>query len=415
MKTIKSKNLLAVLLLSVTLFSCSSDDSNSDPAPITEDGSKYVLGYQTATWNSNYMWSFESLDQLMTGTVDMTGKGIEQGGSYIPLANTMFACDNEVEGAAPFYLNSASKLVAGNRVFIESTFAYGVTDDNKLLIVGASWGGTSTDNELIVYDPAKEAITSRKFNSFATTKGRFDFPTGVTVVGDKVFVSVFDRDASENWDIDQKKAYIRVYEYPSLNFVKRIADPRTTAVGMYYTNTGIIRTDSGNIYSFSSNAQAAGYKAIAESHSGILRINKGQTEFDASYFFDLEASSIGGKVLAAYPIGGEKAYIVYVPTADDTVSWGFLNHASYKFKSAIVDLPSKKITQVTGLPGHAGDSYFGVGSLYAEGGNAYKAFVTKDEVRIYKINLETGVATAGAKVTGGGTDISAITKLKPRK
>ena len=84
---------------------------------------------------------------------------------------------------------------------------------------------------------------------------------------------------------------------------------------------------------------------------------------------------------------------------------------AFKFKSAIIDLPTKKITAVTGLPGHAGDNYFGIGSLFVEDGNAYKAFVTNDEVRIYKINLETGVATAGAKVTGGGTDISAITKL----
>src|SRR5688572_7310770 len=109
MKTFTIKNLLALVLMSAALFSCSSDDSSED----TTAGDKYVLGYQTATWNVNYMWSFNSLDQLMSGTIDMTGKGIEQGGSYIPVANTMFACDNEVEGAAPFYLNSASQLIAG--------------------------------------------------------------------------------------------------------------------------------------------------------------------------------------------------------------------------------------------------------------------------------------------------------------
>jgi len=412
MKTIKAKNLLAIMLMSVTLFSCSSDDSSSDGSI---PGSKYVIGYQTDTWNENYMWSFSSLDEIMTGTIDMNGKGIEQGGSYIPIANTMFALDSEAEGAAPFYLNAASQLVAGSRVFIESPYAYGVTDDNKLLIVGASWEGTSTDNELIVYDPEKQFITGRKFNNFATATGRFDFPTGVTVVGDKVFVSVFNRDASDDWNIDQTSAYIRVYDYPSLNFVKRIADPRTTSVGMYYSNTGIIRTDSGNVYTFSSNASAAGYKVNTEAHSAILRINKGQTDFDSSYFFDVQASSLNGKVIAAYPLGGEKAYIVYIPTADDTFEWGFLRHYLFKFKSAIIDLPTKKITPVTGLPGHAGDNYFGVGSLYVEDGNAYKAFVTNEEVRIYKINLETGAATAGAKVTGGGTDISAITKLSPKQ
>lgn len=411
MKTIKVKNLLAAMLLSTALFSCSSDDNSGDDVI---PGSKYVLGYQTETWNTNYMYSFDSLDEIMSGTVDMTGKGIEQGGSYIPVANTMFACDNEVEGAALFYLNSASQLVAGNRVFIESTFAYGVTDDDKVLIIGASWEGTSTSNELIVYDPVKQAITSRKFDDFSTGNGYFDFPTGVTVSNGKIYVSVFSRNS--DWDMKQEKAWIRVYDYPSLTFVKRIEDTRTTAVGMYYTNTGIVRTESGNVYTFSSNAMAGGYeKPEADKKSGILKINKGATEFDSSYFFDISSSTLNGKVVSAYPLTDEKVYIVYVPTADDTVHWGFLNHTSYKFKSAILDLSSKKITAVTGLPGHAGDSYFGVGSLYYEDGFAYKAFVTDTEVRFYKINIETGAATAGAKVTGGGTDISALTRLSPKQ
>jgi hypothetical protein len=414
MKIIKIKNLLIAALISVSLFSCNSDDDNGGEEII--EGTKYVIGYQTDTWNANYMWSFDSLDAFMTGTIDMTGKGIEQGGSYVPVANTMFALNAEdVEGAAPYYLNSVSELVAGNRVFIESSYAYGVTDDNKILNVGASWDGTSTNNELIVYDPSTQAITARKFDDFGTAAGRFDFPTAVTVSGGKVYVSVFNRDASDDWDIDQAKTYIRVYDYPSLNFVKRLEDTRTTAAGMYYTGTGIVRTDSGNVYTFSSNAAAAGYEnLVTAKKSGILRINKGATVFDTDYFFDIESSVLKGKVLSAYPVGGEKVFINYIPEGADDVLWGFL-FSNYKFKSAIIDLAAKTITPVTGLPDHAGDYYFGVGSMYFEGGNAYKAFKTIDEVRIYRINIATGVATAGAKVTGGGTDISAITKLTPKK
>ncbi|MGQ7946835.1 DUF4374 domain-containing protein [Flavobacterium sp. WC2509] len=410
MKTIKIKNLLAVALISVSLFSCSDDNGGDD----TIEGSKYVIGYQTDTWNANYMWSFDSLDEFMTGTIDMTVKGIEQGGSYVPVANTMFALNAEdVEGAAPFYLNSASQLTAGNRVFIESSYAYGVTDDDKVINIGASWDGTSTNNELMVYDPSKQAITARKFDDFSTAAGRFDFPTAVTVSNGKVYVSVFNRD--KDWNMDQKNAYIRIYDYPSLTFVKRIEDTRTTAAGMYYTGTGIVRTDSGNVYTFSSNALAGGYETLETTKkSGILRINKGTTVFDSSYFFDIEASALKGKVLSAYPVGGEKVFVNYIPEGADDILWGFL-FTNYKFKSAIIDLAAKTITPVTGLPDHGGDYYFGVGSMYFEDGNAYKAFKTKDEVRIYRINIATGVATAGAKVTGGGTDISAITQLSPKQ
>lgn len=408
------KKILAVTLISVSLFSCSSDDNENNEEI---QGSKYVIGYLTDTWDANYMWGFDSLEEFMTGTIDMTGKGIEQGGSYLPVANSMLALSTDVEGSTPYYLNSVSQLLAGNYVFIESIYAYGVTDDDKVLVVGASWDGTSTANELILYDPVKQAITARKFDDFATQGEWSDFPTAVTVSGDKVYVAVFSR--KKEWTkaggTAQDNAWIRVYDYPSLNFVKRIEDTRTTSAGMYYTGTGIVRTDSGNVYTFSSNSSAAGFdNLIASKKSGILRIKKGTTEFDSSYFFNIEDSSLKGKVLAAYPVGGEKVFINYIPEGDDDIIWGFL-FTNYKFKSAIIDLSTQKITQVTGLPAHGGDYYFGVGSLYVEDGNAYKAFKNADEVRVYRIDISTGVATAGAKVVGGGTDISAITKLSPRQ
>jgi hypothetical protein len=402
------RNLLALVLFSAALVSCGGDDSSNGGE--TSIGDKYVLGYMTDTWDANYIWKFDSLEQLMTGEISMVGQGIEQAGSYIPVGNSLFACATNDDGAIPYNLNSASQLVAGNPLFIESNYAYGLTDDGKAVIIGASWEGASDENEILIYDPATGSIINRKFDNFGTAEGRFDWPTAVTVSGSKLFVTVFNRDASESWNMTQDKTWVRVYEYPSLTYIKTIEDTRSTAAGMYYTNTGMIRTDSGDIYTFSSNSKAAGF-IPTEGHSGILRIKDGQTEFDASYFVDFEATY--GKVLAAYPAGGERAYVVYLSAGDDDVEWGFL-FDNYKFKSAIIDLPSKAVTQVTGLPAHGGDYYFGVGSLYVENGKAYKAFKTNTETRIYRIDLATGAATPGALVTGGGTDISVITKLSPK-
>lgn len=404
----KFRNLSALVLFAAALFSCGSDDSVNVE---TGEGDRYVLGYMTDTWDANYIWSFESLDALMTGEINMFGQGIEQPGSYIPVGDTFFACSTGDEGAIPYYLNEGSQLVAGNPVFVESTYAYGVTADDKVVIVGASWEGASTENEILIYDPIAGIITNRKFDDFSTGGERFDWPTAVAVSGDKLFITVFNRDASEDWAMTHETAKVRVYEYPALTYVKTIEDDRTTGAGMYYTNTGMITTDSGDIYTFSSNSQAAGFVPVEGSVSGILRINEGETEFDDSYFVDFEATH--GKVLAAYPAGGEKAYVVYLSEGDDDVLWGFL-FDNYKFKSAIIDLPTKAITEVTGLPAHGGDYYFGVGSLYVEDGKAYKAFKTNTETRIYRIDLSTGAATPGALITGGGTDISAITKLSPR-
>lgn len=406
----KFKNLSVALLLSATLFSCGSDDSQStDPNNIP--GSKYALSFSTTDYDQ-YIWQFDSINQLMTGTISMVGKGIEQPGACIPVANTFFALTSDDEGSASFFLNSNSQLTIENRVAIPESFAYGVTDDGKVAIVAASWDGTSTNNELLIYNPETVSISNRKFDNYGLEGGLFEWPTGVVVSGNRLFVSTFIRDA--DWNLTQNTAQIKVYEYPSLNYINTIEDTRTTAIGQYYTNTGMVQTESGDVYTFSSNSRMAGYTPTA-SPSGILRIRKGQSTFDASYFMNI-STALNGKVLSAYPAGDEKAYIIYIPNDADAVEtkWGFLNHASFKFKSAIVDLATQTIVPVTGLPDHAGDNYYGIGSLYIENGKGYKGFVTNTEARIYQIDLSTGVAKPGANISGG-LDIPAITKLFPRQ
>jgi hypothetical protein len=405
----RTKKLLALFILSAVTFSCSSDDSTTveNPADVS-----YVLAYQTTDY-ATYIWQFESTDELLTGTINMVGKGIEQPASAgVPVGNTFFALTGENEGSVGYYLNSEGKLVTSNHVFTGDTYAYGTTDDNKLILINSPWDASSTQNELILYDPATSSITNRKFDDFALPNGHFLWPTSVNVSGNRIFVSTFERDA--NWKLYQENAVVKVYEYPSLTYVKTITDTRTTAIGQYYTNTGMVQTESGDIYTFSSNSRTAGYTATA-SHSGILRIKKGQSEFDSTYFLDIEASSLKGKVVAAYPVGDEKVLINYIPADIDAAqgNWSFLNYGTFKFKCAIVDLNTKSIMPVTNLPDHSGDNYYGFGSAFTENGKTYKSFVTNDEARVYQIDVNSGVAVKGALITGG-VNLPAITKLKKK-
>lgn len=405
----RTKTLLALFILSAITFSCSSDDAApvENPADVS-----YVLAYQTNDWDT-YIWQFESLDEIMTGDINMVGKGIEQAASAgIPVGNTFFALTGENEGSLGYYLNSEGKLVTSKNVFTGDTYAYGTTDDDKLVLVNSPWDASSTQNELIIYDPATATITNRKTDDFAISNGHFLWPTSVNVSGNKLFISTFERDAA--WKLYNGNAVVKVYDYPSLTYVKTITDSRTTTIGQYYTNSGMVQTESGDIYTFSSNSRTAGYTATT-GHSGILRIKKGQTEFDSSYFFDIEASSLKGRVLSAYPVGDEKVLINYMP-ADidaDQGNWSFLNYGTFKFKSAILDLSTKAIVQVTDLPDHAGDNYYGFGSAFTENGKVYKSFVTNTEGRVYQIDINTGVAVKGAVITGG-VNLPAITKLKKR-
>lgn len=402
----RTKKLLALIIFSAVTFSCSNDDSApvENPADVS-----YVLAFQTTDFDT-YIWQFESTDVLLTGEINMVGKGIEQPASAgVPVANTFFALTGENEGSVGYYLNSDGILAKSSNVFTGDTYAYGTTDDDKLILINSPWDASSTQNELIIYDPASAKIINRVNDDFAIANGHFLWPTSVNVSGNRLFVSTFERDAA--WKLYNEYAVVKVYEYPSLKYIKTITDTRTTAIGQYYTNTGMVQTESGDIYTFSSNSRTAGYTATA-GHSGILRIKKGQSEFDSSYFLDIEASSLKGKVLSAYPVGDEKVLINYIPADIDSEqgNWSFLNYGTFKFKSAIINLSTKAITPVTGLPDHAGDNYYGFGSAFTENGKTYKSFVTNDEGRVYQIDVNTGVAVKGALITGG-VNLPAITKL----
>ena len=341
----------------------------------------------------------------MTGEISAKGVGIEQEGSCFPVQNTFFALSTGDEGSVSFHLNSAGKLVPGGKLAFESSYAVGYTDDKKMINIGATWDGSSSDYELMIYNPTTVSIDARKFNDFSVTPGNKNvlyWPTGAAVSGDKLFVPVYTKDVSEKKNVVlSSDAVVRVYKYPSLEYVTTIKDTRTTAIGMYYTNTGIVQTESGDIYTFSSNARAGGYPVTAAA-SGVLRIKKGDAKFDPGYFFDLEASTIKGKVLAAYPLGGEKVFISYIPASQkkEKSVYSFLSTQTI-FKSAILDLSAKTVLAVTGLPDHGGDEFFGVGSLFVENGKAYKSFVTGNEARVYQIDIATGNAKAGALIKEG--------------
>ncbi|MCC9071905.1 DUF4374 domain-containing protein [Flavobacterium sp. F-65] len=402
----------ALAFLSLSIFSCSSDDAApKDETAFT--GSKYVASYWLADY-TQYILDFNSIDQLMTGEISAKGVGKEQGGSCFPVENTFFALSTSDEGSVSFFLNDAGKLTAGSKLALESSYAVGYTDDKKLINIAATWDGSSSDCELMIYNPAKVSIENRKTNDFSVTPGDKDilyWPTGAAVSGDRLFVPVYMKNVKDKKNVVlSSDAVIKVYKYPSLEYINTIKDTRTAAIGIYYENTGIVQTGSGDIYTFSSNAHAGGYPPTAVS-SGILRIKKGEDKFDANYFFNIQESSLDGKVLAAYPLGGEKVFISYIPNNVDSKDtyYNFLGTKAI-FKSAILDLAAKTILPVTGLPDHGGDEFFGLGSMFVENGKAYKSFVVGDVARVYQIDIATGTAKAGA-VIKEGLYLPAIGKL----
>lgn len=416
---IKNKIKYTAILLLLILGSCNEDSEFVSPQAGNPDGenSTYVYSYWTSDYHQ-YIWQAPSLDYFMEGTISMKGIGIEQDGNMIPVGNKFLGSSTGEEGGRSYYADINGKLATGgreDRIFLESAYAYGTTDDEKAIIIGASWNGSTTDSEILLYDPIEVAYFKREFHKFGMNyEGRtlVQFPTSVMGSAGYIYASYFPREMGNTWQVPiMDTAYIKVLKYPSLEYVKDIKHPKGSLIGMYYENTGMVRTAKGDIYTFSSNAYAAGYTQ-GKNPSSVLRIKRGTTEFDDSYYLNFENSILQGKLLAAYYAEGEKVVVAYIPKEKDNVetTWAYINNKSL-FRSAIIDLETQEIIPVTGLPDHAGDAFYGHGSLYAEKGKAYKSYLVGNEARVYQIDLETGEAKAGALIEGG-FQLPVITRLK---
>ena len=237
---------------------------------------------------------------------------------------------------------------------------------------------------------------------------------------------------------NRDSAVVAICDY-SLNIKKMIYDNRIgTSVGaqrsVRYTQSGT--DDKGNIYVFSGSS-------ATDSKVGALRINKGETEFDKNYKFDILSASNGYRFRKAFHISGSKFLLEFYL---DKEKYGNMDASG---KMAVVDMEAKSLTWVTGLPdastvsfgwgdGYAGAYYLpvaastsfsggsgsgsGSGDSWNHGAKsadkAVSSYITRADAAsssvvpiIYKIDATTGVATA-FMTFGSGDLLKAITILK---
>ena len=228
-------------------------------------------------------------------------------------------------------------------------------------------------------------------------------------------------------------AVVAICDY-ALNIKKVIYDDRIgTSVGaqrsVRYTQSGM--DDNGNIYVFSGSS-------ATDSKVGALRINNGATEFDKNYKFDILSVSNGYRFRKAFHISGSKFLLEFYL---DKEKYGNMDASG---KMAVVDMDTKSLTWVTGLPdastvsfgwgdGYAGAYYLpvaaatsfsggsgagsGSGGGWNHSGKSASSYITRADATtsivptIYKIDANTGVATA-FMTFGNGDLLKAITILK---
>lgn len=383
------------------LFGLTACDDNEVTPPTGDEG--ITMAFKTTGGDeSEYL---VTQNNIMEGVISAEGVGIEQTGwrFYYPVGNTLFTSGYSTDNQMAGYSKDATGNIAlkGEFIFENALEMFGHSDDNETLLAMEIPRAGFANRRLHFVDVntvnVSKIVGTRIWES--TTDSLIAWPTALEVRGDKLFIPFHKLDA-KGWFTTPRadSAFIAVYPYPDVTAEpeKIIADPRTSNIGVNGATTGLIEADNGDLYSFSSGAEMAGFAPKSGKPSGILRIPAGSTDFDPNYFFNVEQVTNGGKIFWFDYIGNNQA-IARILTDDNGGAWAAFGRNSFNQKLVILDLVNQTVTDVANVPMHA-KRYSS--PVFIENGKSYLSIETADEAYVYEIDLETATGTRGAKIEG---------------
>ena len=390
----------------LSFTACSEDDTSAPVGGITEKTRFIIASSPIASEGvADYLLT---VDDLTSGSVSTVGNGIEQDGTYryyVTSNNRFFSLlyGQGNPGAVTTYeLDAQGALTKLSNFQSETVQAFAAVDNDILMMkiprsgdANASWYRVNTESIEIVADGQINIV------DLANNGERAHF-TWLTQIGNKVFAPYMsikgccdDTFGTQYPD----SSWIAVYTYPEMELEKVIKDNRTSYIGRYFTN-GLVADEKGDAYAFSSAVATNSSEFTSENPSAILRINNGTTEFDESYFFNVEEASNGYHVTDQNYLGNGK-FIVMMAKEKAAYATGTT--------FAIADVYEQTITPIQGAPDPAAITKVTTNNLIADG-KAFVGITTTEGSYVYQIDANSATATKGLEVEGG--IITAISKLE---
>jgi len=390
-----------------------SDDNNSQPTPDPEPGStsRYVIASTPVGSQQGVADYLLTASDLTQGTISTVGQGIEQDGSYRyyvthkgKFFSLLYGQGNP--GAVTTYTVDDKGALQKTSDFQAETVQVFTTAKDDILTIkvprsgneSASWFRINADQSKIVGEGQVNIV------KLAGNGERAHF-TWATQVGDKIYapyMSIKGVAPDAFGTAYPDSSWIAVFSYPSMAYEKTIKDNRTGFLGSYFNN-GLAVDETGDVYAFSPASASNSGTPTSTKPSAFLRIKAGTTEFDKSYFFNVQEKSGGYKIANQTYLGSGKI-LLYM--------YGTVNTATGNKKLAIADLSNQTFTWVTGAPNVIASSSasYNNNTVSEDKKSVYVGINTEAGSWVYTIDIASAVAKQGLKVEGGA--ITAIVKVK---
>ncbi len=403
---------VGLLMATLTLTACGSSDSNEKEKeviapPVAVEPGPFTFAFKTTgDKEPEYL---VTQDSITTEALTADDKGIEQQGwnYFFPVGNTLFTVGYQNNEATSYKVDANNEVAKlSSFEFTNTLEMFGSVDDKVLLATDAPRDGNHTKRTLYSVDAETGLVTSKTSYSIHDVdtgikgEGTVGYPTALIQRGDLLFISFHKMDDAGSWGTPEAdNAFVAIYDYPLTEDATPkaiIADDRTSNIGVN-GNIGLIKTDSGDLYSMSNGSAAVGFTPASTKPSAILRINNNEEVFDANYFFDIEAATDGGKIFWFDYIGDNKAIARIITDDTESAVWGAYTKNEINHKLVIIDLVAQTITDIDGVPLH---HKRWTSPVEIMDGKVYVSVETADDAFVYEVDINSATATKGVEIKG---------------
>lgn len=382
-----------IALLAVILNACSSDNTDTPPAP---EAGKYAAILAVGGW-PNIAYYIADIPSLTSGTISLQGNGAEMTGKVyaqdIIQKDGFYYHANFGSGRLGKYHVQNGALVVDKEVPFTylNWSSYAWADDQTLVIFGTAENAGKNEGRYAVVNVADMTITTGKLALQAFPAGFDNYAMGFAEYrAGKLFLGYSfassDFSVYPNMPVYQQLA-VAVINYPAMTVESNISDIRSTNPGgpVVYAPASF-QDENGDIYFITDPVYNYDYK----SPSVVYRIKNGSTTLDPSYYFDFSAKVNQGMGPAMWYVGNGKA-IVRTRVAGQSID------TDHSF--SVIDVKTGSFIKKLDLPVDKGERM--VQAVVVENGKAYIAVNAADKDYIWEYDVATDKLTQGAEFVGG--------------
>nr|WP_295928880.1 DUF4374 domain-containing protein [uncultured Dyadobacter sp.] len=341
------KSLIKSLLfcLALTAFAGCSSDDNDEPTPTPETKGKFVLMTSIERFGAGY---FTALDGLPSGTIQNTNPKslqIKEAFGFRSFGKWFFNRSSAAgdAGLQKYTLNSDGSLkdegfIAGASQYLvvnETTGYY--LDETRSLLKLQKFNPTTM---LRTGEVDLSAIQKQGVEYQAVGKHTIAAKEGKLFVG----ISYGTKAAAGYGDDVFNSIEFAVVDIATDKYEKTIKYDGLKGVGWGSSGNKMWSIgDDGALYLYSTGLGNTGF-----SNSSIIRVKKGETDFDASWVFSTKTLQAGNSLATALIKGGK----LYFEMASTPLKADYSNLTSTIFDYYVYDMTSKQVTKIEGLPMH---------------------------------------------------------------